>query len=81
MDPEDWKYDHVNRNHTIEYVDSKLGVNDLQTNGPIILQHDTLESTCEIQSLLIKILKKRNFNIVTIDECIGFHNITNQPIH
>ena len=71
MDPEDWKYNNINQNHTLEYVESKLEEKSPALIGPIILQHDTMDSTCSIQPLLIEILQIKGYNFVTIDECIG----------
>lgn len=48
----------------------------------IILQHDTIKATSDVQDQLIKYILSKNFKIVTLNECIGESNldVTFQPI-
>jgi peptidoglycan-N-acetylglucosamine deacetylase len=69
-DTNDWKFQD-NYGTIVGYVQNQISSPKHVNQGPIILQHDSLQSSTRLQSGIIKILRKKGYEFVTMYECIG----------
>ena len=69
-DTNDWKFQN-NYGTIVNYVQNEISFPKNTNKGPIILQHDSLQSSIRLQSGIIKILKRKGYEFVTMYECIG----------
>ena len=69
-DTNDWKFQD-NYGTIVGYVQNQISSPKHINQGPIILQHDSLQSSIRLQSGIIKILRKKGYEFVTMYECIG----------
>lgn len=69
-DTNDWKFQE-NYGSILGYVQNEISHPRPGTLGPIILQHDSLESSIRLQKRIIKIVRKKGYEFVTMPECIG----------
>lgn len=70
QDTNDWKHQD-NYSAILAFVKESIPKADKSEEGPILLQHDTLKSSLILAPKIIKILRKKGYAFVTIDECIG----------
>jgi peptidoglycan/xylan/chitin deacetylase (PgdA/CDA1 family) len=70
QDTNDWR--HQGSSDTIiDFVQHDIPRPHHEREGPIILQHDTLKTATKLQSRIIRILRKKGYQFVTLYECIG----------
>lgn len=69
-DTNDWKFQD-SYGTIVGYVQNQISFPHARNQGPIILQHDRLKSSIKLQSGIIKILRKKGYQFVSMYECIG----------
>lgn len=69
-DTNDWRFQDSYGN-IVGYVQNQVAFPHSRNQGPIILQHDSLHSSIQLQSGIIKILRKKGYEFVSMYECIG----------
>ena len=69
-DTNDWKYQDSYGN-IVGYVQNQISSPHIKSEGPIILQHDSLKSSIQLQSGIIRILREKGYEFVSMYECIG----------
>lgn len=70
FNPEDWIYHEEDPNHMLRFTKEELP-KAKRGEGPIILQHDIIERTIEIQVEMIRTIKKKGYIIVPLSKCLG----------
>ncbi len=68
-DTNDWKHQDSYGN-IVGYVQNQISIPQTKDEGPIILQHDSLRSSIQLQSGIIRILRKKGYQFVSMYECI-----------
>lgn len=69
-DTNDWRFQD-SYSTIVEYVKNQISSTNSRNQGPIVLQHDSLQSSIKLQSKIIKILRKKGYEFVSMYECIG----------
>lgn len=69
-DTNDWRYQD-SYGTIVGYVQNEITFPRPTNQGPIVLQHDSLQSSIKLQGGIIKILRKKGYEFVTMYECIG----------
>lgn len=69
-DTNDWKFQN-NFGTIVSYVQNEISFPRNTDQGPIILQHDSLQSSIRLQSGIIKILRRKGYEFVSMYECLG----------
>lgn len=69
-DTNDWKFQD-SYGTIVGYVQNQISSPKHINPGPIILQHDSLQSSIRLQSGIIRILRKKGYEFVSMYECIG----------
>lgn len=69
-DTNDWRHQDSYGN-IVGYVQNQISLPRSKNEGPIILQHDSLKSSIQLQSGIIRILRKKGYDFVPMHECIG----------
>lgn len=70
QDTNDWKHQDAYR-EIISFVETSIPKPRRDAQGPIVLQHDTLKSAIKLQDRIIKILRRKGYEFVTMYECTG----------
>lgn len=68
-DTNDWRHQDSYGN-IVGYVQHQISIPHIKNEGPIILQHDSLRSSIQLQSGIIRILRKKGYEFVSMYECI-----------
>lgn len=69
-DTNDWRYQDSYGN-IVGYVQNQISFPHIKKEGPIILQHDSLKSSIQLQSGIIRILREKGYEFVSMYECVG----------
>lgn len=69
-DTNDWRHQDSYGN-IVGYVQNQISFPHFKNEGPIILQHDSLRSSIQLQSGIIRILQGKGYEFVSMYECIG----------
>ena len=69
-DTNDWRHQDSYAN-IVGYIQNQISFPRTKDEGPIILQHDSLRSSTHLQSGIIKILRHKGYQFVSMYECIG----------
>lgn len=69
-DTNDWKHQDSYGN-IVGYVQNQISFPHAKDEGPIILQHDSLKSSIQLQSGIIRILRQKGYQFVSMYDCIG----------
>jgi len=69
-DTNDWRHQESYGN-IVGYVQNQISFPHIKNEGPIILQHDSLKSSIQLQSGIIRILREKGYEFVSMYECIG----------
>lgn len=69
-DTNDWRHQGSQEAIT-DFVKYEIGRPSVKSEGVIILQHDTLKTSIKLQGNIIRMLRKKGYKFVSLQECLG----------